>query len=646
MALLEVLQRKLVKTGGLNKIVRLLPRISLLLTIFSIVFIFTLAMDGQYRHTYISENALMPSQAHTFFRESEWNYVRGYRNEILSIDELPIVEKNQILNDLLTTMGYKTDILNYKDPETGVVKPTLYAIYHVPKGDDTEAMVLATPWFNPEGKSNINGIALSLGLSRYLRRLSIWAKNIILVFPEDGDLVLKNWVDAYHTTLDNTGGSIESAIVLDFPSSSDYFGYIDLEYSGVNGQLPNLDLVNTAVMVSDNEAIKVSINGSPYGQLWTDDYYSRAYSLINGIFQIAGAGITNSLNSEAFSGWNIQAITIHARDGDRNDITNLGRVIESTFRSVNNLLEKFHQSFFFYLLLSPKYFVSVGMYLPAGGLAAASFVLAAINSWIGGFDIDGNAVLKIQRGLSFNTFSLVSACLTLVTSILGSVFMSLYTSKIFDQNIEFDYTRLAYNWFIIPLFILSFLPIIVSPLNKFKLNSDYTRALGLMSLFFMGYALVGLMVMNFALSFVVAICASPLCFVRYATKSSFKLRIINSVLLFISCPALWLVIFGLAYHTDFELDRVRNLIQYFEYPLLQKELQRVLDYFEVADLQLFIDAPVKLFSGLLNSYNRVQCWTWIFICFSWLPVWISMNIIGSVHVYEDLEADELEKKNQ
>ncbi|KAG0677135.1 Glycosyl phosphatidyl inositol protein transamidase complex subunit [Pichia californica] len=646
MALLEVLQRKLVKTGGLNKLVRLLPRISLMLMIFSVLFMFNLARDGEYRHTYISENALMPSQAHPFFRESEWNFVRGYRNEVLDIEELPLTEKNQILDELLTSMGYKTEILDFKDPETGIVKPTLYAIYHVPKGDDTEAMVLATPWYNPDDKYNVNAIALTLGLARYFHRLSIWAKNIIIVFPEDGDAVLRNWVDAYHTTLDNTGGSIEAAIVLDCPSSSDNIGYIELDYAGINGQLPNLDLVNTAVMVSENENIKISINGAPLGQLWTNDLFSRIYSLFYGIFTIAGAGISKSLDSQCFSGWNVQAITFRAVEGDRNDITSFGRAIESTFRSVNNLLEKFHQSYFFYLMLAPRLFVSVGMYLPAGGLEFISFIVASINVWVGGADVSSDVVLKIQKSLSIKPGPLIWACLTIVSTILSCIFMALYTSKIFDKDIIFDYTKLTYNFFVIPLFVLSLAPIIMFFTFRIKINSDYARATSLIVLFLMGYDLFGLMVLNFPLTFVISLCSAPMMFVRYSSKPNFKTRIKNSILLFMSCPALWLVIFGILYKTEFNFDRLRNLIQYFEFPLLQREIQRVLDYIEVTDPQVFIDGPVELYVGLLKGYNRVQCWTWLFICFSWLPVWVCMNIVGSVYVYDELSVEDSEKKTQ
>lgn len=46
----------------------------------------------------------------------------------------------------------------------------------------------------------------------------------------------------------------------------------------------------------------------------------------------------------------------------------LARVIEGTVRSVNNLVERFHQSFYYYLLISPHQFISIGNYMLSLGL--------------------------------------------------------------------------------------------------------------------------------------------------------------------------------------------------------------------------------------------------------------------------------------
>lgn len=53
------------------------------------------------------------------------------------------------------------------------------------------------------------------------------------------------------------------------------------------------------------------------------------------------------------------------------------RLVEGVIRSVNNLLEKFHQSFFLYLMTSPSRFVSVGVYMIPFALLIAPLPLVA-----------------------------------------------------------------------------------------------------------------------------------------------------------------------------------------------------------------------------------------------------------------------------
>lgn len=45
------------------------------------------------------------------------------------------------------------------------------------------------------------------------------------------------------------------------------------------------------------------------------------------------------------------------------------------FRKLNNLLERLHQSYFFYLLPSLSRFVSIGVYMPAFGLLLLVLIL-------------------------------------------------------------------------------------------------------------------------------------------------------------------------------------------------------------------------------------------------------------------------------
>lgn len=51
-------------------------------------------------------------------------------------------------------------------------------------------------------------------------------------------------------------------------------------------------------------------------------------------------------------------------------------------RSLNNLLERFHQSFFFYLLPSPTRYVSIGVYMPPFMIMSCGLVLSAVSLWL------------------------------------------------------------------------------------------------------------------------------------------------------------------------------------------------------------------------------------------------------------------------
>jgi glycosylphosphatidylinositol transamidase len=80
--------------------------------------------------------------------------------------------------------------------------------------------------------------------------------------------------------------------------------------------------------------------------------------------------------------YHIDAITLKTVGDGWHDEMSLGRVTESLIRSINNLLEHLHQSFFFYILLNANRFVSIGNYLPAAMLIAGSFTVSALALWV------------------------------------------------------------------------------------------------------------------------------------------------------------------------------------------------------------------------------------------------------------------------
>lgn len=193
------------------------------------------------------------------------------------------------------------------------------------------------------------------------------------------------WVDAYHDThqspaiesLPLKSGALQGAVVIDYPFDH-RFESLHIVYDGINGQLPNLDLLNTVVAIASGQ---MGI-GASLQQMWqhTDSYQDRLKTMLRGMLN-QGLGHASGPHS-SFIPYHVDAITLQPYGDGWQDEMAMGRVIESTFRSLNNLLEHLHQSFFFYLLMQANRFVSIGTYLPSAMLVACNFTIMAIFLWV------------------------------------------------------------------------------------------------------------------------------------------------------------------------------------------------------------------------------------------------------------------------
>ena len=214
---------------------------------------------------------------------------------------------------------------------------------------------------------------------------SLWSKDIIFLITSESRAGPQAWVDAYHDahspntvgSLPLKSGALQGVVVIDH-ALDHRFEEIHIVYDGINGQLPNLDLFNTAVAIVNGQmGIGVSLQ-----QMWkhTDSYRDRLKTMLRGMVN-QGLGHASGPHS-SFIPYHIDAITLQAVGDGWQDEMAMGRSVESIFRSLNNLLEHFHQSFFFYLLMQRNRFVSIGTYLPSAMLVAASFTIMAVALWI------------------------------------------------------------------------------------------------------------------------------------------------------------------------------------------------------------------------------------------------------------------------
>jgi len=260
-------------------------------------------------------------------------------------------------------------------------------------------MVLIGAWRNQDGNINYSGVALVLSLARYFKRWSLWSKDIIVLIPSDSTNGPQAWVDAYHDSHDSStieslsikSGALQGAIAIDYPAGpwGQRFDKLHVVYDGVNGQLPNLDLINTAISVASGQmGIACTIQ-----RMWdhSNGYQDRLKTMLRGmVSQAVGYG---SGPHSSFMAYHVDAITVQTIGDGWHDEMSLGRVVEGTFRSLNNLLEHLHQSFFFYLLMHSNRFVSIGTYLPSAMLIAVNFSITSILLWV----LSGRPATKRQQ---------------------------------------------------------------------------------------------------------------------------------------------------------------------------------------------------------------------------------------------------------
>ncbi|XP_028920022.1 glycosylphosphatidylinositol anchor attachment 1 protein [Ornithorhynchus anatinus] len=266
----------------------------------------------------------------------------------------------------------------------------VYGILRAPRAASTESLVLTVPC--SPGTHNDQAVGLLLALAAYFRGQIYWAKDIIFLVTEHDLLGTEAWLEAYHgvnvtgmqsSALRGRAGAIQAALALEL--SSDVVTSLDVAVEGLNGQLPNLDLLNLVHAFCQKGALLCTLQG----RLQRPDWASLSGSL-HGFRTLLlmvlrqGSGRPQGAHG-LFLRYHVEALTLRGVNSFRHykyDLTALGKTFEGLFRKLNNLLERLHQSYFFYLLPSLSRFVSIGLYMPAAGFLLLVPTLKALELWM------------------------------------------------------------------------------------------------------------------------------------------------------------------------------------------------------------------------------------------------------------------------
>jgi len=363
-----------------------------------------LAFSDLSARTYFSENALLPGLVEPEFRHGQQtaDYYRLLKDEVKkrkSSDEPFNRMPSSWIMDSFVEIGLDTYIQNYTfryphDIHKDYYGKNIYGILRAPRTAGTEAVVLSAPFRSePSDENTLAGIALMIGLAKAFREHTYWAKDVIFLITEDDMIGMQAWLSAYHHTysefivpdeLLGKSGSIQAALNLEI--GTEKISHVDLLIEGLNGQLPNLDLVNTVTRLCKREGIIPTLHKrSDHHSLQSlNGFLYSLKTMLLLMTQLASG--SPSGNHGLFHRYSIEAITLHGIKTKGNKhffgFREIGRVIEGVGRSLNNLLERFHQSFFFYILPSVERYASIGVYMPPFGILALTVVIKALSLWL------------------------------------------------------------------------------------------------------------------------------------------------------------------------------------------------------------------------------------------------------------------------
>ncbi|VDI53370.1 glycosylphosphatidylinositol transamidase [Mytilus galloprovincialis] len=374
--------------------------LSVLCYIAGVTWFLALAYQPLNARTYFSENALLPGLVENeFYPELDMEALVQEYNEQLQKEKKNVPRK--WVADQFTALGLDTYIQNYTilyplqlTRGQSVPGQNVYGILRARRASSTESIVLSMPLRQKESDmpSTTGSMVLMLALAKYFRQKPYWAKDIIFLATDHEQFGMQAWLNGYHEIsseyispgdLMGRSGSIQAALNLEIPDSN--LKHLDIKIQGLNGQLPNLDLVNLVVRLCQRERVEVSIHKQKdYYDAESVDGYKHSLKTMMKMMWSHASGIPTG-NHGLFHRYHIEAVTIEGitkRKGHHISLAKTGRVIEGIFRSLNNLLERFHQSFFFYILPATERYISIGLYMPPFGLICAAGLIKAVALWI------------------------------------------------------------------------------------------------------------------------------------------------------------------------------------------------------------------------------------------------------------------------
>lgn len=348
--------------------------------------------------TYISENALLPGSGNSLWDNSDAqkmvSYTKDFRNIVPANDD-----QVQWLTEKMKSFGLETYV--YRDVNSSTHKNeysvAAWGILRAPKSDGKECVILSTNWNSehsgalPGEDSATDSVGMILGVAQYLTRQNWLAKDYVFVLA-NSSAGLGHWVDnyMYHEA---RAGNPQAAINLEVPRRTTTPS-LTIGLHGFNGQLPNLDMLNALSKVLGYSGLSsqyITLYDKPTG------VREKILNFLNSKFDVPHT-LSSFMIDQAigvptgdhayFNRYRIDSITIRMGDlpvtskssGRYRTPTQSNVVygVVGLIRSLNNLLEHLHQSFYFYVLTNHHRYLSIAEYSVSIGLIVVPLLAAII----------------------------------------------------------------------------------------------------------------------------------------------------------------------------------------------------------------------------------------------------------------------------
>uniref|UniRef100_A0AAY4AI58 GPI-anchor transamidase component GPAA1 n=1 Tax=Denticeps clupeoides TaxID=299321 RepID=A0AAY4AI58_9TELE len=511
-----------------NLLTRLNTPICVLCYLAGVAWFMGLAFEPFTLRTYMSENAMGSTMVEERFPAGERALVTARefgahkrKSGAMPVDWLVKTMQSRGLEVYTQSFSRRLPFPDENKERYMVRGTNVYGILRAPRAPRTEALVLSAPC-SPDNSNN-QAVGLLLGLAQYFRSQIYWAKDIIFLVNEHDLIGMQAWLEAYHHTnitgmdwapLHGRGGSIQAALSLEL--SSDVVTSLDLVLEGLNGQLPNLDLANLFYTFCQKQDILCTIQEKLQRSDWDSvSGYSQAVQTM-ALMVLKQASGRPWGDHGLFLRYHIESATIRGINSFRQyktDTTTVGRLLEGMFRKLNNLLERLHQSYFFYLLPSLSRFVSIGYYMPAFGFLAVILLLRALDLWVqlGALpsvteDGVGSRALPLQS----SSPSLVSILTPVVISHLTGA--ALYTLPVLSQELAVQHFPVSETEAVVLTAIAIYTAGLALPHNTHRYSSiakQGWRVLKLVAVLYLAVLLSCTALINFSLGFILALTLVP-----------------------------------------------------------------------------------------------------------------------------------------